>query len=240
MNALQLFQFVATAHSERGWGRALRSAVAGWYLSRPVPEVAADMLKCPGYAGWTHRDLLRLAHPAPGTPAQNALFQWAVDGKLGHLATPDLTAGELRQVYAVDRLQQTQHEGEAASLVEQYSLTHDMVPDRWMQSSVVWESLLTGMSYTGIIGNLVRLADSGLLVDESPATALVVARLIDRRRAANSEATLDAVLRARDEYTRNARAIPVILDALKAAEELVNVKMRPVLTTRDTSRAGSF
>ena len=107
MNALELFQFVVRSRDERGWGRALRSAVAHWYNGRPAAEVAADMLKCPEYQGWTHRDLLRMAHPEPATPAHNALFQWAVDGELGHLATSGLVAGELRQVYAVDRLKRT-------------------------------------------------------------------------------------------------------------------------------------
>ena len=145
MNALELFRFVAGARQRRGWGRALRSAVASWYCDRPVPDVAADILKCPEHEGWTHRDLLRLAHPKPGTPAQNALFQWAAAGELGHLATADLVAGELRQVYAVERLKKTGEEDEALSLIEQYSLTHEMLPEPWDRSAMAWEALLPAL-----------------------------------------------------------------------------------------------
>lgn len=221
MNVLQLFQFVVTAHSERGWGRNLRSAVADWYVKRPVAEVAADILRCPEHDGWTHRDLLRMAHPIPATPAQNALFQWAVDGSLGHLATPDLIAGELRQVYAVEQLKRIDDEREALSLVEQYALTHEMVPEHWKRSPAVWESLLTAMSYAGIVPNLMALADCGLLAGESPATALVVARLIDRRRAANSGIERAGLIAVREQYAQHPRALPLVLDALDAAREWV-------------------
>lgn len=219
MNALELFRVVVDARKKRGWGRALRSAVAAWYSNRPVAEVAADILKCPEHDGWTHRDLLRLAHPTPATPAHNALFQWAADGELGHLATPDLVAGELRQVYAVDRLKSTGEECEALSLVERYALTHEMVPAEWKRSPAIWESLLTTMSYSDIVGNLVALADSGLLVEESPATALVVARLIDRRRGENSGLTSEDLARARAGYARHPRAIRVVVEALDTAEQ---------------------
>jgi 60 kDa SS-A/Ro ribonucleoprotein len=221
MNALQLFQFVVTAHNERGWGRGLRSVVAHWYVSRPVSEVAADILKCPEHDGWTHRDLLRLAHPVPATQAQNALFQWAVDGTLGHLATSDVIAGELRQVYAVERLKQTDDQREVISLVEQYSLTHDMVPGRWKGSPAVWESLLTCMSYADIVQNIMSLADCGLLANEGPATALVVARLIDSRRAVSSGVTRQTLIGAQAEYKGHPRALSVVMDALDAARELV-------------------
>ena len=189
------------------------TTVADWYVSRPVSEVAADMLKCPEHEGWTHRDLLRLAHPKPLAP-QNALFQWAVDGELGHLATSDLIVGELRQVWAVDRLMKTGDEREATSLVEHYALTHDMVPGTWRRSEAVWESLLTGMSVAEIVDNLTELADAGLLVEESPATALVVARLIDRRRIASSGLTREVLSRARDKYAAHPRALTLVVRAL--------------------------
>ncbi len=220
MNALELFQFVVRSRHERGWGRALRSAVAHWYNGRPAAEVAADMLKCPEYEGWTHRDLLRMAHPEPATPAHNALFQWAVDGELGHLAMSASVAGELKQVYAVDRLKRTNEEREALSLVEEFDLTPEMVPAEWKNSAAVWESLLTGMSYTDIVENLAALADSGLLVEESPASALVVARLIDRRGVARSGLSRADIARAREAYARHRRALDVVIDALETAEEL--------------------
>lgn len=221
MNAQDLFRLVARARHRRGWGRGLRSAVAGWYCNRPVADVAADILKCPEHNGWTHRDLLRLAHPKPGTAARNALFQWAATGELGHLATDELIGGELRQVYAVERLKKTGEEREALRLIEEYCLTHEMLPESWRRSSAVWECLLPDLSFAALVANLRAIADSGLLGEESAASALVVARLIDRRRALNSGLSSEDVARAREAYAAHPRAIRVVVDALDFAEEIL-------------------
>ena len=48
--------FAAFVENLRGWGRALRSAVADWYLSKPASELAYQMLTHPHGNGWSHRD----------------------------------------------------------------------------------------------------------------------------------------------------------------------------------------
>src|SRR5205085_836693 len=89
-----LCKYAAYVGSLRGWGRGLRSAVADWYTSKPIQELATQILKHRHRKGWSHRDLLRLSHPKPPTPDHNALFQWAVEGKLGHLTEAGLIAPE--------------------------------------------------------------------------------------------------------------------------------------------------
>ena len=215
MSARELFEFVDTARRERGWGRALRERVAAWYLDRPVAEVAADILECSEHKGYTHRDLLRLAHPRPDTPARNALFQWASQGSLGHLATPDLIAGELRQVYAVERLKGAD-EREALMLIEQYSLSPDMVPQEWRRSGAVWESLVERMNPGELARNLMALADAGVLA-EGPVTALVVARLMNGRRMLESGIDMPELAALRDSYAAHPRAAAVVVQALDAA-----------------------
>jgi 60 kDa SS-A/Ro ribonucleoprotein len=221
MNAEELFQMVDEERRVRGWGRALRSLVAHWYSERPAAEVAADILKCPRYKGYTHRDLLRLSHARPATPAHNALFQWASDGRLGHLATHEVVSGELRQVYAVELLKNAVDEQEAIRLIEQYQLTHEMIPAEWRNSARIWESLIEGMTSADIAQNLTALADAGVLAEESGATALVVARLMDRRRLAGANLGRQTLLRIRAEYARHPKALEVVIQALDSALESV-------------------
>jgi 60 kDa SS-A/Ro ribonucleoprotein len=188
-----------------------------------VADIAADMLRCPRHLGYTHGDLLRLAHPKPETPARNALFQWVVEGRLGHLATPEIRRGELRQVYAVERLRATDDEREALTLIEQYSLTAAMVPAEWKHSPAVWETLIEKMNSADLVRNLTWLADSGLLVGENPAAALVVARLMDLRRLRGTTIDPEELARARDAYGRHPRALRVVVDALDEAMTMANV-----------------
>lgn len=219
MNARELFEFVDAARRERGWGRALRESVAAWYLDRPAAEVAADILKCPEHRGYTHRDLLRLAHPKPESAARNALFQWAAQGSLGHLATPDLTSGELRQVYAVERLKGAGEEGEALMLIEQYALTPDMVPPEWKRSGAVWETLVERMTCAEMARNLIALADAGVLAEGNAVTALVVARLMDGRRILQSGIRPEELAALRAQYASHRESMAVVLQALDAALE---------------------
>jgi 60 kDa SS-A/Ro ribonucleoprotein len=181
-----LCSFAAFVENLRGWGRGLRSAVAEWYLSKPASELAYQMLNSQHRNGWSHRDLLRLSHPKAATPAYNALFQWAVDGGLGHLASTEILSGDLRQIRAFELAKKSVSEDEIVNLIEENRLTHAMIPSKWTNSARVWEALLPSLPYVELVRNLGKLTAVGLVQSQSPATALVVARLIDRKRIANS------------------------------------------------------
>lgn len=91
-----LFAFCEACRGLRGWGRGLRTAVADWYNSLPPARLAYE-LAIEGHGSWSHRDLLRLAHPVAPTPYHDALYQWAVDAPttplqdwLGTPQPPDL------------------------------------------------------------------------------------------------------------------------------------------------------
>ncbi len=75
-----LFQFAAFVEGARGWGRALRRAVGAWYAEQPTERLAYQLVKYRQRGGWSHRDLLRLAHPETADPARAALFDWACRG----------------------------------------------------------------------------------------------------------------------------------------------------------------
>src|SRR6266568_4889410 len=66
-----LFQFASFVEGFRGWGRSLRRAVGRWYAAQPVDAVAYQAVKYRQREGVTHRDLLRLAHPAGKVSAGN-------------------------------------------------------------------------------------------------------------------------------------------------------------------------
>ena len=85
----ELFLFAGYVEQFRGWGRGLRRAVAGWYLRGDVEELARHAVTRRQH-GWSHRDLLRLAHPSSDDPARRALFGWLASGALHELDTPPL------------------------------------------------------------------------------------------------------------------------------------------------------
>ena len=85
-----LFQFALFVHGFRGWGRSLRRAVGRWYAAQGPDALAYQVVKYRQRGGVSHRDLLRLAHPARRVGAGNPeldvtdeharLFEWIVRG----------------------------------------------------------------------------------------------------------------------------------------------------------------
>jgi 60 kDa SS-A/Ro ribonucleoprotein len=85
-----LFRFATFVEGFRGWGRSLRRAVGRWYAARSAESLAYQAVKYRQREGVTHRDLLRLAHPAERVSAGNPqlevsdeharVFEWIVRG----------------------------------------------------------------------------------------------------------------------------------------------------------------
>ena len=97
-----LFQFAEAVQGFRGWGRGLRKAVAAWYEGESAEDLAYQVGKYQRRDGWSHRDLLRLAHPATADPAARrstagpsaGARRWAATVKRGESVAsyPDVTA----------------------------------------------------------------------------------------------------------------------------------------------------
>jgi 60 kDa SS-A/Ro ribonucleoprotein len=222
-----LFQFVTFVEAFRGWGRGLRRAVGRWYADRPADELAYQLVKYRQRDGVTHRDVLRLAHPAAavsaGNPtvalgdAQRAALAWAA-GKPGAGPLPRLIEG-------YERVQAAGSDGEAAALVREYRLPREALPTERLTSPLVWEALLADMPMTAMIRNLATLTRVGLLVPGSDALRTVVERLGDGERLRHSRVHPVGVLAALVTYAggEGARSaatwtpVPQVVDALDGA-----------------------
>ena len=106
--------------------------------------------------GWSHRDLLRLAHPVPGTIELKDTFDWIVRGTVGESA-PRLIEGFVKAQEAADVAAWTR-------LVTEYRLSWEMLPDAALGETAVWDALLdVGVPQTALMRQLPRLTRLGLL-----------------------------------------------------------------------------
>jgi 60 kDa SS-A/Ro ribonucleoprotein len=179
-----LFQFASFVEGFRGWGRALRRAVGHWYASKPVDALAYQAVKYRQREGVSHRDLLRLAHPASRVSAGNPvsevsneharLFEWLVRG--------GETDGLPRLVEGFARVQATSTPNEAAALVREYRLPREALQPEHLMSADVWTALLEDMPMTAMVRNLATMTRVGILSPGSAGTVEVVARLGDAER----------------------------------------------------------
>lgn len=175
-----LFHFTEFVDGMRGWGRGLRQAVAGWY-TMPAGKLAYQAIKYQSRDGWGHRDLLRLAHPKPGTTQHSTIYNWIVNGWewVGDEPHPDEA---LRQIWAFERAKRASNAGEIVALVTEYNLPREAVPTQWLNDVAVWEALLPRMPMEATVRNLATMTRVGLIAPNAEATRRVVEQLGDEGR----------------------------------------------------------
>src|SRR3990172_874084 len=147
-----LFHFVQYVEQFRGWGRGLRGAISAWYTSRDPLSLAKQVTKYAQRDGWSHRDLLRLAHVTPPSDEFNALFQYVTKGVLSGFVPMQSQAGDYLTI--VEQLKQETQPVAAAKLIAAHSLPREVVPTQLLTEAVVWDALLPQMGLTAMIRNL--------------------------------------------------------------------------------------
>lgn len=214
-----LFLFGRYVQQFRGWGRGLRRAIGSWYLGKDAAALAYQVLKYRQREGWTHRDMLRLAHPE-GEGAHRALFDW-ICGREADLA-------ELPLVEAFVKAQAATTTRERVALIAANpSLSWEMLPDAALSEPDVWRALvISGLPQTALMRQLPRLTRLGVVGPKAMAgTRLVVQQLADPQRLAKARVHPISVLVALRTYAAGHGArgqgewtpVAAITDALDAA-----------------------
>jgi len=199
-----LFHFVADVTGQRNWSRALRTAVSRWYLERPVDKLAMQLVKYQQRDGWSHRDVLRLAHPmvkplggeqTSETYRREAALRWATGGiesvvsnhnakRFANGEVPahykDLTSHLPAIIGAFEAIHAPGVDVKnAIKIITEHRLPHECVPNEMKNDPKVWEALLPHMGLTAIIRNVGKMTDVGLLKPMSEASRIVATKLAD-------------------------------------------------------------
>src|SRR5438552_3069444 len=256
-----LFHFAEYVNAMRGWGRGLRNAVAGWYVERETDALAHQAVKYQQRDGWSHSDLLRLAHPKAPSPQHDAVFRWMLNGadSLGEREVKRKVRGEDRVakydavgelpklIEAFERVKHTANVIEVVKLIDEFDLPREAIPTQWLNEARVWEALLERMPMTAMVRNLGKMTSIGLIKPFSDAKKLVLRKLKDETALKRSRIHPLAVLVAQKIYAQGHgdkgalkwSPVSAIVDALDAAfyATFSNVEPcnKPVLLALDVS-----
>jgi 60 kDa SS-A/Ro ribonucleoprotein len=263
-----LFHFAEYVNAMRGWGRGLRNAVAGWYVEREADDLAHQAVKYQQRDGWSHGDLLRLAHPKAPSPQHDAVFRWMLSGadSLGEREVKRKVRGEDRiakyravgalpkLIEAFEQAKRASNKDEIVKLITEFDLPREAIPTQWLNEVAVWDALLQRMPMTAMIRNLGKMTAIGLIKPFSDAKKLVLRKLKDEAALKRSRIHPLAVLVAQKIYAQGHgdkgalkwSPVSAIVDALDAAfyATFSNVEPcnKPVLLALDVSgsMAGSM
>ena len=208
-----------------GWGRLWRECNQGWYTEKTPERLAYQVAKYRQRDGWTHRDVLRLAHPKPRTEVHNAIYRWVTQGEYEAIhkeSDPDWH----RTIWAFEAAQETKSKQEIVSLIRDCSLTREMIPTQFLTEPKVWEALLDKMPLGAMIRNLGNMSKVGLLtMGNWDAINLVTERLGDEGYLRKARVHPLSVLAALNTYSQGKgwrgsgewEVVPQVVDALDAA-----------------------
>ncbi|MFD0534715.1 TROVE domain-containing protein [Actinomadura luteofluorescens] len=164
-------------------GRAMRTALASWFLNGDVDQVAwrvckARQRRTPAGEAFALRDALRIAHPKADSPARRALFGWIA----GNVSDDDVRA----HVPAVDAFltaQAVTGPVEAIEVVRSRGVPWEFLPDAVLTEPDVWDELVDTIGMTALLRNLSRMTRIGTLTPMGDATRRAAGRLTDAARS---------------------------------------------------------
>ena len=189
-----LFSFMEAYNEFGKWRGYAKRGIANWY-ARHEDKLAMQLLKYQQRNGWSHRDVLRLAHVKPKTEAHNALFHWVTKDK-AHLDGAKLP----NLIHAFEALHKETSVKNAVAAVRDYGLTWEMLPTEVLKEQKVWEALMPNMGITALIRNLGRMSSNGLIAPLSEGEKLAVARLTDAAALKNGRVHPITLLNAMKTY----------------------------------------
>ncbi len=238
-----LFHLVAYLEEFRGWGRVVRRAIANWY-GMPPEKLAYQVVKYRQRDGWTHRDVLRLAHVRPNSERHNAIFNYVTHG----LPKDKPVEGEyLERIVGYELAQLTTDTKELVNLIEKYDLSWEMLPTGCLKEPAIWKALIPNMGLTALIRNLGRMTAIGLFKPMSDEVALVCGYITSTELITKSRVHPVSILSAITtyqqghgekghlEWTPNAKIIDALNDAFYKAFQNVEPSGRRILLAVDVS-----
>lgn len=157
-----LFDFCTAVQAFRGWGRGLRDAVARWYTGRSPMALAMQVTKYQQRNGWSHRDVLRKAHPEVAGLTNEVLQYVAQREKWwGHTGIDH--DGDVTQFLIAVEEAKTASTSRLIRLILDHGLVREHIPTEKLNDVDVWDALLDKMPLTAMIRNLGKMTAIGLL-----------------------------------------------------------------------------
>lgn len=169
-----LFHLAEYVNANRGWGRGMRNAFSHWYNDKSAKDLAFQLTKYANRDGWTHKDILRLAHTKPASEDHDALFKMVLD-KQYTIGNADVA----KYIAAVNEIKTETNVKKIVSLISDNKLPMEVIPTEARVHPEVWEALLPHMGLTGIIRNLATMTRVGIIAPMSDATQLVGTKLLN-------------------------------------------------------------
>ena len=217
-----LFQFVAALDEVGKWNAAAKRGIAAWYTKRGEDRLAMQVLKYQSRDGWSHRDVLRLAHVKPNTDVQSSIFRYVTKG--AEALTEGVQVPAL--ITAYEQLKASPDKRTALKLIADHKdFTWEMLPTELHRDKDVMSALIPNMGMTALIRKLGQLTDIGVIAPLSSDMKEVLSKLTDADSIKAARVHPITILNAFNQYKKGHgdrgsltwKPVAPVLDALNDA-----------------------
>lgn len=199
-----LYDFLTYVQAFRGWGRGLREAVANWYEGKPADRLAYQAIKYRQRNGWSHRDVLRKAHPSGVDRDHKNIYDWITDRESAISKTVIYDNVEaLNNIAGFEAAQAAQTEKQLVGVLREFpNLPHEALPTELKNKPNVVMSLLENdMPIGALIRNLATYTRAGVLDPGSNGARIVLDALANEEKITKARIHPIAVLSALQVYS---------------------------------------
>lgn len=254
-----LFTFCMFVDDLRGWGVSLRRALSDWYLSQKPEALAYGVTKYAsrtvGNETWTHKDVLRLAHPKTNDEEINRIFKYITKGEVPaqpfETFPPTSGKASLDYLVAVDQIKHATP-SEAIDLIMRYNLPREVLPTELLNNADVWLAMLPKMPLMATLRNLATMTRVGVLGETSQGEREVLTKLTNRGIISASKIHPFDVLKAKmtyaagrgvrgqHEWTPNRLIVAALEETFNASFENVIPSNKRIMVCLDVSSSMKY
>ena len=142
------------------WNRTVRAVMSSWYTDKSADDLAFQAVKYQQRDGWSHRDILRLAHPSTEDKVLAKVFDWIAHNKREDFKLPRGIPGIIK---ALEKAKDAT-EDELRLLIRENKLPMEAIPTD-KRTPLVYTEILATAGITWILRNLGNLGKHGILAE---------------------------------------------------------------------------
>lgn len=163
--ASHLYEAFNYVRGMRGFGSVIHKAGLSWLNQKDPKELEYQFLKYQSRYDWSGRDVLRVLKPKTQDQLRKAVYNWVVGGTEKN-PLMEVFPEELERINIYETLKKGNlSQDEIVDAINQFGLTHEMIPGNLERGPKVWEALFHKMPVGATIRNLGNLTDKGVFDD---------------------------------------------------------------------------
>lgn len=189
-------------HKSTGWNKLQKSFISKWYLGKTPKQLLYTITKYRQRNGWTHADVLRLAHIKVPNTVYDHIFKYITKGMEEYLTKNNKDDEVTEYLKDYETLKATEDPEEAIQLIKKCNFVREHIPTTLLNNADIWNELAQNMPMIALLRNLNKLTTSGVFDKQPETKAKVLYSLVSREAIQQSKVHPLQVLIALQTYSK--------------------------------------